>query len=115
MQPWVNPYEECDYNQQVEEEEDLDFIYTDPNKTGESDFDEMEGEYDDPVDEISLASLFNQVTDLPCDCIVNKKEEEVIKAQADTSSWGLLMSQRGSHCTGFEDGSRVLFGEENGG
>ncbi|KAI8547469.1 hypothetical protein RHMOL_Rhmol07G0198300 [Rhododendron molle] len=88
MQPWINPYEECDYSQWTEEEEeDLDFIYTDPYRTGESDFDEMEGEYDDPLDEISLASLFNQVTDLSCDCTVNKKEEEVMKAQADISIW----------------------------
>lgn len=46
-QPWVNPYEECDYSKWVEKEEEyMDFPWADPFRTSESDFDEMEGEYD---------------------------------------------------------------------
>lgn len=62
-QPWVNPYEELDYSKWVEEEEEyLDFPWADPYRTGESNFDEVEGEYVDPLDGISLASLFDQST-----------------------------------------------------
>ncbi|KAI8560036.1 hypothetical protein RHMOL_Rhmol04G0223600 [Rhododendron molle] len=61
MQPWINPYDECDYSQWIEEREDLDFICPDPYKAGDNDFDEMEVECDDPLDGISLAPLFNSV------------------------------------------------------
>ncbi|KAI8559807.1 hypothetical protein RHMOL_Rhmol04G0203300 [Rhododendron molle] len=119
MQPWVNPYEESDYSQWVKEEEDLNFIYIDPYGTRECNFDEIEGEYDDPLDEISLASLFNQVeiADLPHDYTIIKEEKEVMKTQANTSILGLFMSQRGSHHASFEDGpsSKALFGKEDGG
>ncbi|KAI8572882.1 hypothetical protein RHMOL_Rhmol01G0235100 [Rhododendron molle] len=119
MQPLVNPYEECDYSQWIEEEEDLDFTCADPYRTGESDFEEMEGEYDDPLDGISLASLFNQmeITNFLRNYTINKEDEEVIKAQTDISIWGLLMSQRGSHRASFEDefNSKALFGKAEGG
>ncbi|KAI8563877.1 hypothetical protein RHMOL_Rhmol03G0143400 [Rhododendron molle] len=90
---------------------------------GESDFDELEGEYDDQLDGISLESLFNQTTDLPYVCTINKKEKEEnqgvesekdkVKTQANTSIWGLLMSRRSNHCANFKDesGSKIMFGK----
>ncbi|KAI8530037.1 hypothetical protein RHMOL_Rhmol11G0023200 [Rhododendron molle] len=79
----------------------------------------MEGEYDNPLNEISLASLFNQVEviDLSYDYMINEKEKEVMKTQANISIWGLLMSQRGSQHTSSEEGpsSKALFGKEEGG
>ncbi|KAI8535823.1 hypothetical protein RHMOL_Rhmol10G0204200 [Rhododendron molle] len=112
MQPWINPNDECDYSRWIEEREDLDFICPDPYKTGESDFDEMEGERNDPLDGTSLASLFNQM-----EITNNEEDEEVIKAQTNTSIWGLLMSQRDSHRASFKDefSSEALFGKEEGG
>ncbi|KAI8530080.1 hypothetical protein RHMOL_Rhmol11G0027400 [Rhododendron molle] len=79
MQPWVNPYDECDYSQWIEEREDLDFTYPDPYKTRESDFDEMEEEYDDLLNGISLASLFNQmeIINVLHNYTINKEDEEV--------------------------------------
>ncbi|KAI8550482.1 hypothetical protein RHMOL_Rhmol06G0110200 [Rhododendron molle] len=111
--------DECDYSQWIEEREDLDFICPDPYKIGESDFDEMEGERNDSLDGTSLASLFNQmeITNFLHNYTINKEDEEVIKAQTNTSIWGLLMSQRDSHHANFKDefSSKALFGKEEGG